>query len=156
MRGVIASADSAKSPSLQWLSLHSIQGLCTSPRAVTSKRLTKAQDPFPHVLMLVIFRLAVLTLRFLLTAAPSRWKLMPLLAWLLMLSSQISHRRLPLMMRVVEPLNYLPIKFPMTTSTQVLDLAKNYTVEAFPEFDYFCTSPIFTGRPFVDATGGSL
>jgi hypothetical protein len=38
-----------------------------------------------------------------------------------------------------------------------MDLAENNT-EAFPEFDYLCMRGIFTGsgRPFVDATGGSL
>ena len=48
------------------------------------------------------------------------------------------------------------IKIPVTNSTQVMDLAEKNTVEAFPEFDYLCLRDIFTGRPFVDATGGSL
>jgi hypothetical protein len=47
------------------------------------------------------------------------------------------------------------IEFPVTTSTQVLDSAENNTVEAFPEFDYLCMRAVI-GRPFVDATGGSL
>ena len=37
-----------------------------------------------------------------------------------------------------------------------MDLAEKNTVEAFPEFDYLCLRDIFTGRPFVDAIGGSL
>jgi hypothetical protein len=47
------------------------------------------------------------------------------------------------------------IAFLMTISTQVLDLAENNTVEAFPEFDYLSMQPVI-GRSFVDATGGSL
>jgi hypothetical protein len=47
------------------------------------------------------------------------------------------------------------IEFPVTNSTQVLDSAENNTVEAFPEFDYLCMRAVI-GRPFVDATGGSL
>jgi len=46
------------------------------------------------------------------------------------------------------------IAFPVTSATQVLDLAVNNTVEAFPEFDYLCMRMVI-GRPFVDATGGS-
>ncbi len=47
------------------------------------------------------------------------------------------------------------IEFPVTDSTQVLDMAENTTVEAFPEYDYLCMRPV-VGRPFVDAKGGSL
>ena len=57
------------------------------------------------------------------------------------------------------------ISFPVTNSTQVfnlLDLAGgNNTAEAYPDFDFLChlaicNREIPSGRPFVDATGGTL
>jgi len=48
------------------------------------------------------------------------------------------------------------IAFPVTNATQVLNLAGgNNTAEAYPEFDYLCMRAVI-GRPFVDATGGTL
>ncbi len=48
------------------------------------------------------------------------------------------------------------IAFPVTNATQVLNLADgNNTAEAYLEFDYLCMRAVI-GRPFVDATGGTL
>jgi hypothetical protein len=51
------------------------------------------------------------------------------------------------------------IAFPVTNTTQVFNLLDledgNNTAEAYPEFDYLCMRAVI-GRPFVDATGGTL
>ena len=45
--------------------------------------------------------------------------------------------------------------FPITEETEVLDLSVNNTAAALEEWDYQCLRAV-VGRPFVDASGGSL
>ncbi len=48
------------------------------------------------------------------------------------------------------------IEFPVTDSTQVLDMAENITVETSPEYNVWCMQPTILRRTFMDATGSSL